>query len=895
MRSGSFFPFVCVAASTLLLAPSLSLAAEPAPIESKAFIEEHCISCHGGDKPGGGLDFTKLSTDPRDAVAIAAWGRVFDRVRADEMPPAKKPRPDKADADKFLASVAKGITTRERKRYETEGRSTVRRLNRIEFENTLRDLLDLPWLQVKDLLPDDGRVGGYTKTAAALDVSPILLAKYGEAIDKALDAATAKYAVPPEVDRRTIYANQQYDYKVLMGGGDAIMLTPEMKYDESRFPMPSATKADGAYPNGKWQFGGKYKGLGEAERGGAFKEPSTVGMTRTFGESFNGRFNFAPVHPGRYRIGISAWGYWWDKGEVKPAPRTGSVGVYCGSRVIGFFDAPSLKPTWSEVEVELEPTTDNYLRAAGTSFLDAHVYFSQGQIKGYHGPGIAIDKLFVEGPLYDEWPPMSHRHLFGTLPIVPFAKLPADMPKPKREVPRQRSHAAINGAGRLVMGSTVSEDPAADVRKLLGKFLPRAFRRPVTAAEIERYAAIADARLKDKVCFEDALKEAYKVALLSPDFLFLSEPTGKLDGYSIASRLSYFLWNSCPDDTLLAAAKAGKLTDPAELRATTARMLADRKAERFQQDFLDQWLDLRDFDSTSPDRQLYPEFQPYLEDAMRREPAEFFREALNRDFSVSQLFLTSVNLVNQRLAEHYGIPNVNGTRFRRVDMDPKVLPRGGFLTMAAVCKVTANGTTTSPVKRGAWVMKKILGTPPQAPPPDVPAVEPDVKGATTIREQLAKHRENPGCAGCHAKFDPPGFALENYDPIGGWRSEYRATEGKKAPEFTKIYPGFLGPDGKFGAHAHFGYRAGPAVDPSGELADGKKFAGLREYQALILADPKAVSRNLANQLVLYATGTGVGFADREAVDAILAKAGGNNPRVRSLIAEIIQSPLFLNK
>ncbi|OWK35336.1 hypothetical protein FRUB_09497 [Fimbriiglobus ruber] len=732
---------------------------------------------------------------PRDPIAVAAWVRVYDRVRAGEMPPPKKPRPAKADADAFLAAVATGVTARERERYRVDGRATVRRLNRGEFENTLRDLLDLPWLRVQDLLPDDGRAGGYTKSAAALDVSPVLLAKYADAIDKALEAATAKYAVPPELERKTLYANHQYDFKVLMSGGDAVMLTPDKTYDATRFPMPSATDAGGKYPGGQWSFGGKYKGLGEAEKGGAFKEPSTVGMTRTFGEAFGGRFDFAPLHPGRYRIGVSAWSYWWDKGEVKPAPRTGAVGVYCGSRVIGFFDAPSLTPTWSETEVDLEPTIDNSLRAAGASFLDAHVYFSQGQVKGYSGPGVAIDKLFVEGPLYDEWPPPSHRHLFGTLPVVPVTKLPAASPRPKREVPQQHTRGASNGPGRLVPGTTVSDDPAADARRLLGAFLPRAFRRPVAAAEVERYAVVADARTRDGACFEDALKAAYKIALLSPDFLFLNEPAGKLDGYAVAARLSYFLWNSCPDDALLAAAKAGRLADPAGLKAAADRLLADPKANRFHQDFLDQWLDLRDFDATSPDKQLYPDFQPNLEDAMRREPAEFFREVVRHDMAATHLFATSVNVVNQRLAEHYGIPGVAGTRFRRVDVDPKVLPRGGLLTTAAVCKVTANGTTTSPVKRGAWVMKKVLGTPPQAPPPDVPAVEPDVKGATTIREQLAKHRENPGCASCHAKFDPPGFALESYDPIGGWRDFYRATEGKKAPDFARIFRSYLSPDG----------------------------------------------------------------------------------------------------
>lgn len=885
----------CLAVFAAAVVAAGSPAADLPPIDARNFLDSHCAGCHAGGTANGGFDADKLAADPRDPVAVSAWVQAFERVQAGEMPPPKKPRPAKADADKFLAAVSTGITARERKRYETDGRSTVRRLNRVEFENTLRDLLELPGLQVKDLLPEDGRAGGFTKSAAALDVSPILLAKTAEAIDKALEAATAKFAVPPEVERRTMYANHQYDYMVLMGGGDAVMLTPERDYDTSRFPMPQATDADGKYPGGKWQYGGKYADLGVAHRSGVFKEPSTVGMTRTFGESFNGRFDFAPVHPGRYKVGVSAWSYWWDKGAVKASPRTGAVGVYCGSRVLGFFDAPSLKPTLTEVEVDLEPAQNNAIRAAGASFHDAHVYFAQGQIKGYTGPGVAIDKVVVEGPFYDEWPPPSHRHLFGTLPVIPLTKLPADQPRPKRDLPRQLTQGVNNGPGRVVPGTTVSDDPPGDTRKLLGKFLPRAFRRPVTAAEIERYAAVADARAKDGVCFEDALKAAYRTALLSPDFLFLSEPAGKLDDFAVASRLSYFLWNSCPDAGLLAAAKAGKLTDPAGLKAATERLLSDPKADRFRQDFLDQWLDLRDFDATSPDKHLYPEFTPYLEDAMRREPAEFFKEVLLRDMTAAELVRTNVNVLSQRLAEHYGIPGVDGTRFRRIDVDAKTSHRGGFLTMAAVCKVTANGTTTSPVKRGAWVMKKVIGSPPQPPPPDVPAVEPDVKGATTIREQLAKHRADAACAGCHAKFDPPGFALENYDVIGGYRAEYRATEGKKSPDFAKLFPGLTGPEGKLGAHAHFGFRAGPAVDPTGELADGKKFADLRAYQDLILADPKTVSRNLANQLVWYATGAPVGFADRDAVDAVLAKAGGNNPRVRTLIAEIIQSPLFLQK
>ncbi len=868
------------------------------PPQVGAFFAAHCVSCHDAQTKKGGLDLAALPPAFDDPATVARWVRLYDRVKAGEMPPASRPRPPQTETGLALQAVADTLNAAEAARRTRDGRSNVRRLNRIEFENTLRDLLDLPWLEVKDLLPDDGRDQGYTKSAAALDVSPILMAKLGEAIDKALDAATAKWAVPPEAEHRILYANQQYDFKILMGGGDAIMLTKDMKYDESRFPMPSATNADGPYPKGKWSYGGMYKGLGEAEKAGVFKEPSTVGMTRTFGESFGGRFNFAPLHPGRYRIGVSAWSYWWDKGEVKPAPRTGAIGVYVGSRVVGFFDAPSLKPTWSEDTIDLEPKPGNTLRAAGASFLDAHVYFSQGQIKGYTGPGVAIDRLVIDGPLYDEWPPNSHRILFGTLPVVSYPKLPSGHPRPVRELPRQRTIGANNSPGRLVPGTAVSDDPPGDARRLLAKFLPRAFRRPVEPAEVERYAAVFDARLKDGVCFEDALKLAYRTALLSPDFLFLSEPVGSLDGYALASRLSYFLWNSMPDEALTTAARAGTLTEPATLKQQTERMLADPKAGRFVQDFLDQWLDLRDFDSTSPDRRLYPEYNPHLEDAIRREPSEFFQFALRRNLRVAELYHTGINMVNQRLAEHYGFSGVEGTRFRQKDVNANTVPRGGLLTMAATMKVTANGTTTTPVKRGAWVNRKVLGTPPQPPPADVPAVEPDVTGATTIREQLARHRNNAVCAACHARIDPPGFALESYDVIGGLRESYRATESKKATDFVKRYPGLLGPEGKFGSHTHFGYRDGPTVDASGELATGEAFNGLLTYRKLLVSTPprqRQLARNLVNQLVLYSTGAPVGFADRAAVERILDEAGGNNPGVRALIESAIRSPLFQNK
>lgn len=879
----------------LLVATSFALGTDEPPAVVRELIASHCVDCHGPSVQKANLRLDQLSGDFADPATFRMWVKVHDRVQAGEMPP--KTKLDPKETAPALKALAEPLTAADQKQQQEQGRRVIRRLNRLEFENTLRDLLDLPWLEVKDLLPDDGRDGGYTRSAAALDVSPIFLAKVGEAIDHALDAATAKYSIPPEIFREKLYANQQYDFKNLMRGGDAVMLTKDMKYDDSRFPMPSATNADGPYPKGKWELGGKYAGLGEAERAGVFKEPATVGMTRTFGESFQGRMGFAPIHSGRYRIGLSAWSYWWDKGEVKPAPRSGAVGVYLGGTLLGTFDAPSLKPMHSEIVVELTPQENGWIKAAGISFWDAHVYFSQGQIAAYRGPGVALDYILVEGPLVDEWPPPSHRRLYGNLRVAPFNTLAKGQPKPHRELVKQKViGGARNGPGRIVFGTVLSADPAGDARRLLGEFLPRAFRRPVAAEEVERYATVADGRIAEGFCFEDAMKAAYKAALLSPHFLLLHETPGKLDDYALANRISYFLWNSIPDDQLTAVAKAAKLSEPATLKAETERMLASPKARRFVQDFLDQWLELRDFDATSPDRKLYPEYTPHLEDAIRREPAEFFQHVMEKNLPVTTLFHTGINMVNQRLAEHYGFTGVEGVKFRRKDVDVKAVPRGGLLTMAATMKVTANGTTTTPVKRGAWVNKRILGTPIPPPPPDTAAIEPDVTGATTIREQLAKHRDNAACASCHAKLDPPGFALESYDVVGGYREWYRATEGKQRPNFEAIYPGLLNPEGKFTSHA--AYRVGPAADPSGELTEGTKFTGVMDYRRMLVADrakQRQLARNLANQLVIYATGASISFGDRAAVERILDKAGGDNPKLKDLVHEVVQGSIFQTK
>jgi mono/diheme cytochrome c family protein len=869
------------AAIALLLLPLLTsgirAADQPAfPAKpARAFVESYCLSCHDSAQKKGGFDLDKLATDVTDPGAFAAWVKVFDRVKSGEMPPKSvKTRPERAEADALLKGLEAALAAAERKRVEVAGRAVIRRLNRTEYENTLRDLLDLPGLNVRDLLPDDGRAFGYDKSGAGLDVSSVQLAKYLEAADVALDRAVAKWAVPPELTRARMYPNEQYDFSILLSNGDAVFLK-DKKFDP-RVPLVED----------------KWHSHGEMHRAGLFKVPSSVGVFRHQDDAFPARFSrFAPVHPGRYRVRFSVWSYWWEKGEVKAAPRTGAVGLYYGSRLLGHYDAPSLTPTVHDLDLWLEPGEHLCLNPA--SLWPTRVSELKGRNAGYVGPGIGIDWLDVEGPLHDEWPPASHKRLFGDIPLTPFAKLDETTPRPKREHPRQTKPDGHNSTGRLVFATVAPSDPAARAEKLLKDFLPRAFRRPVPNEELHRYTALVLQRVAAKASFEDAMREAYRVALCSPEFLYLREPAGQLDDHAVASRLSYFLWNSMPDDELFALAAKGLLKEPAVLRAQASRMLADPKAARFVADFLDQWLDLREIDLTTPDRTLYPEFGPYLRDAMLTEPRAFFAEMLRRDSPAGFVVHSDFVMMNQRLAEHYRMPAVSGPKFRPVGV-PADSHRGGLLTQAAILKVTANGTTTSPVKRGAWVQRKIVGRPPEPPPPDIPAVEPDVRGTTTVRELLAKHRDQPVCASCHSRIDPPGFALESFDVIGGWRDRFRATAGKDMPDL-KAYLAHLGPDGEFPKHHHIGYRLGPPVDANGETADGRKFAGIDEFKKYLLADERQVARNLVGQLVTYATGAPPNFADRAAVEDVLNRTAGNRHGVRSIILEVVQSPMFRQK
>jgi hypothetical protein len=472
-------------------------------------------------------------------------------------------------------------------------------------------------------------------------------------------------------------------------------------------------------------------------------------------------------------------------------------------------------------------------------------------------PGVAFQWLEVEGPLYDAWPTPGQKLLAGDLPV-------------KRE-----------GTGPAEI---VPNDPVKDGERLVAGFVRRALRRPATEADIQPFVKLFHTARGAGSSFTESLITAYSGVLCSPAFVTLEERPGPLDDYALASRLSYFLWNSEPDATLRSLADRGQLRNPKELSKQADRMLADPRSKQFVEAFLDYWLDLRKTDITNPDETLYPDY--YLDDLLTEsaidETRAFFAELINKNLPARNIVASDFVMVNSKLAELYGLPDVKGSAIQRVAL-PKDSVRGGLLTQASVLKVTANGTTTSPVIRGAWITERILGQPVPPPPPSIPAVEPDIRGATTIREQLEKHRSDPTCKSCHVRIDPPGFALESFDVFGGWRDRYRALgEGPKVPGFGKNGQPFV-------------FRAALPVDPSGAMPDGRRFKDVREMKRLLLEDERQIARNLVGQLVTYSTGASVRFGDRPKVEAILdsAKTGGYS--VKTLIHGIITSKLFREK
>jgi hypothetical protein len=798
-----------------------SVAEVPKPLA--AFLEQHCVECHDSDVKKGGLDLTALTFDLEDSGRFKQWQKVFERVRDGEMPPAKKPQPEKAEKQAFMAALKTPLTKADANDIAANGRVRSRRLTRTEYEHTLHDLLGID-IPLKDLLPEDRASHGFETVSDGQQLSHHQLARYLDVADLALE--------------------------------DAFTRALEGDKPFKRFITPEDTEQNGR---------GNYRGP-DVRDGRSITWP--------IGLQFFGRMHATRVPAGGwYRITLK------EVHAINPG-RDGAVwgtlrSGECESNapmlyMIGLVEAtPEPRDLVFEAwihdthRLELRPN-DGENKIAPTGAKGGNVSFKGRDLakEGYRGiahRGIWMERIH---PFADS--ATVRRHLFGDV----------DLKNGTRE----------------------------DLDKLVAGFARRAFRRPATAEQLEPYRSIGRRSLMEGDSFAEALRASYRAMLCSPRFLTFIEAPGALDDHAIATRLSYALWVSMPDAQLLELADAGKLKQRDVLARQVDRMLADKKAERFIASYTDQWLKLKEIDFTTPDPRQFRSFDAVLQQSMLQETRAYFAEMIRGDLGITHLVDSDFTFLNGRLARHYfsssnaARPNEKEMKRKNKDRNGRdndndiaavpatldvpglkpggglqkiALPadsrRGGLLTQGAVLKVTADGTITSPVVRGVFINERILGEHIPPPPPGIPAIEPDIRGAISIRDQLDKHRSNESCASCHQTIDPPGFALENYDPVGRWRANY-------------------GTDGR-----------GVKVDPSGITPEGAVFDDLAAWRAVYARRSTQLARGFAGHFITYATGAPPRFSNEPALSKIVGSVETSGHGLRSIICEVILSPVFLSK
>lgn len=816
-----------------------------------AFLDSHCVECHDESTSKGELDLFAVSFEPEEVKNRETWTRIFDRVSKGEMPPPEKNHDLEAeDRKRFVALLGEELTRIDRAEIREQGRGPIRRLTRTEYEDNLRDLLHLPHLDVADFLPEDRTSHGFTRVSKLLDLSRVQLAGYLDAAEAALAMAVASGVEPPEMKEWRFTGTDLFSSTSTFGGREAMFFLRNGKFEsipnQAIKDMTPEQRRDpelelAIFRSATWPYFGYPRGF-RAERDGEYRVRFSARAVRQLPG-----FRVVPAHdpiPMSFRSrqpsgpdvsgDVRETGGWMDL-----LPETKE------------FETTILLKAGETFEYSLLGLPVPFIRTDGGFFYDYPPMPPEGHRGG------AIQWLEVEGPIApQDWPPESHRVLFGDLPV--------------RE-PAAESSLPVE---------VVSENPEADAARLFRKFAECSARRPVPDESVEGYLDLIREARESGASFAEAMVTGYQAFLCSGYFLYLAEPRGE-DAFSLASRLSHLLWNSSPDRELLEKSEDGSLFEPPNLRAETNRLIADPRFERFVTNFTDQWLDLRELRRDIPDGRLYPEYRKddYLVDSMERETHAFFRAMVRDNLPATVLADSDFTFLNDRLAAHYGLSRETGSAMRRAEL-PEWSPYGGLLTQASVLKLTTNGTTTSPVLRGVWVMEKLLGDPPPPPPKNVPAIEPDIRGAATIRALLAKHTESESCAACHARFDPVGFALESFDVMGAWRDRYRGLE--KGEKITGIDP----------AGHPFTYFVGTEVDSSGKLLTGETFSNVGELKALLAANPRPLARNLLHQFALYATGVPVRVSERSEIEAILDACEADGFRVGDLLRALVLSDLF---
>ena len=764
-----------------LLAVGVEMGSAPAPRSAlapadKSFVSQYCVECHDAETKKGDLDLERITQDNL-LQHSDEWERVIRKLRARQMPPIGKERPDDKVYDEVVRKLV-GPLDRAETRNPNPGRTeTFRRLNRTEYQNAIRDLLALD-IDAAALLPKDDASHGFDNVTVG-ELSPTLLNRYISAAEKISRLAVGSSFRKP--------------------GGDTFRLRPDLTQEEHVEGLPPGTRGgmllDYAFPRD-----GEYEIL--------------IRLTRDRNEEVEGLREPHELEVLLDRAPVKSFTVAPPKGdrnfEKVDAHLKVRVPVTAGPHQLGvtFLKNPS-----SLLESKRQP------------------YIARYNMHRHPRLTPAIYQISINGP-YDSTGPgesPSRRRIFVSKP-----------------------------------GKPSEQDATAEM--ILSTLMRRAYRRPVTSADLQKTMEFYRSA-KSEDGFEAGIEAALSAVLVSPEFLFRIErdPVGtapgaayRLSDLALASRLSFFLWCSIPDDELLAAAERGDLHKPKVLEKQVRRMLADKRAENFASNFAGQWLHLRNLESFTPDLRLFPEFDDNLRQSFRRETELHFETLLRGDRSVLDLLRADFTFLNERLAKHYDIPNVYGSHFRRVALD-KRSERGGLLRQGSVLTVTSYATRTSPVIRGNWILGNLLGTPPPPPPANVPAIkENTVSDSLPMRARLAEHRANTACASCHNLMDPIGFALENFDATGRWRT----------------------------------LEDGQPIDVSGGLPDGSTFAGVAGLEAGLLKHPDLFVGALTEKLLTFALGRGVEASDAPAVRKIVRDAQANDFRFSSVILGVVNSTPF---
>jgi len=837
-----------------------------------AFVSQKCLDCHDDSAKKGGLSLENLAPVISENNA-AAWLRCLEQIERGFMPPAGKPQPTPEEREAAVRELEARLVQHHSQKPRENHQAILRRLNRDEYRNTIRDLLHLELgTDPTASFPGDQRSHGFASNGQTLVTSRFLLRQYVEAAEDIVERAV-QFGPQPEV--RHWVLNAPFDR------------TTGAEQQQAR-AYYKATKQTQHYQDICQRIGA----------GGApyamyhpLDDLSDTGVPESGWYSIRIRAE-AKFRHALVQEKFKRWRSLWDESEpirlslftaslqgIDPANKEArafaATHEQAGQRHVATWDLPDDEPVWLESRVWLEkgqfprlgfpngPTNSNYRmndyfnQLAQDTYDPAALAEYEERKKLYGGwisfhfgesPRVRLHAIEVHGPLHETWPPASHRTLFGEAPY----------------------DSAAAGA-------------------ILRKFATLAWRRPALEAELQPFIAMVRTAESSGADPQTAIREGIKAILCSPDFIYREETADSLNGYEIAARLSYFLWSSTPDEPLRKLAAGNDLQNPSVLRAETMRLLADTRSDAFVEQFLDGWLRLSKLGSMAPDPLAFSVYyDDRLEPAMRHETRLFFRHLLDTNGPISRFLHSDYTFANKELARLYGLKPADlaaqsaaedaaldprhfrqdgqgdspSTRFARIQLTDA--RRGGLLGQAAILTLTANGVDTSPVIRGAWLLENILGTPPSPPPPGVPALEPDIRGAKTVREQLQKHRENASCRTCHAHIDPPGVALESFSPIGAWRGHYRIN--------NEYVP----------------------VDTTGSF-EGRDFKDIVEFKTTLLKREESFARCLVEKLLIHALGREMEITDRPHIRHILETAAKDGYRLRDLLLLCVESDLFRRK